>query len=365
MKKIKNRREKSLLTGATRISGLFILALLPLRAFALGPGCQAGTSYTVDKGIQTTLLRLVPEEINLNKDTGVDQVIYETDLPVINYTCYIPDDYTGAGLAPRLQTGNNFITTMQGPLTAAGLKVQLVINGKTWIPGSAGAGEFFPIAPPYVTGGAMSGSVTGKLQLVLTKKIDRPQQVYIQPASDVIDLTYGRKGVNYIALGTANATRVSYIPECIGKTWVPDRIELGRVITGGKGSLPSPRTFNIRSYFDTGCTGFSDIQGWGKFALSLWIEFEATGAQLTPDGEGIILKNDSHEKNGLKLVIKKHGVYPVKFSDWNKHTTAITVSNNPLDIPYTAELQPVIPGNMSSLKKGSFSQQVTVRVRYE
>ncbi|EDS7590204.1 hypothetical protein AAQ05_005722 [Salmonella enterica subsp. diarizonae] len=151
---------------------------------------------------------------------------------------------------------------------------------------------------------------------------------------------------------------------------MPAEIDLGRVITGGQGSLPSPRDFYIRPSFNRDCEGFSDINGWGGFALNLDIQFEVNNTgDLTSDHTRVRLKNKSNtdavQDNGLLLVIKKDGAIPVKFNEWEKVNQAISTINNPLNLLYSASLEPVQGGDITSAKPGKFSQQVTVKVRYE
>ncbi|EEJ5471503.1 hypothetical protein AU693_004574 [Salmonella enterica subsp. diarizonae] len=360
MKKIKNNKIISLSAGI--VCTLILLALLPVSAFALGPGCQPGSEYTTDGGLQQLNLNLTPDKINLNKDTPVNSVIYETTLPTIQFTCYT--DSTKFG--PVIEKGARFTTVLNPALREAGLKLQLEINGEKWMPDE---GAEYLAFPDYTEKGSRTETATGKLRLLLARPIDKPVKISVPATSDILEIKYGpgRKSNGYIALGTTNSTWIHYIPQCIGKTSVPAEVDLGRVITGGKGSLPLPRTFHIKPSFNSECAGFDTVNNWGGFALNLSIQFEVTNSvDLTSGGKGIKLKNkDSSQDNGLMLVIKKDGAVPVTFNRWENISPAITASNSPLDCPYTASLEPVIPGTTSSAKTGSFSQQITVKVRYE
>ncbi|EKO1957991.1 hypothetical protein PZC96_002820 [Salmonella enterica] len=366
MVKQKNRLILRILSGC-------ILVLLSLPVLAMSPGCQEGSVYTGDKGVQNVNLPLAPAEINLNKDSVPGEVVYETDLIPFQFTCY--SDSTSFG--PVLATGNNFITTMNPILKQAGLRLRIEINGKTWYPWGQGVsgstGEFMDFSTNYTAKGSRTEQFPGgKLQLILAEPVSKPVRVIIPKTDAVVLVIYGpgRKGSNYISIGSLNASRVSFIPQCIGRTEVPAVIDLGRVITGGPGSLPSPRSFYIKPSFNKECEGFSDISSWGGFALNLNIQFEVSNAgDLTPGNTGIRLKrkgsDGSFQDNGLILVIKKNGATPVEFNKWDYTGEAITINNNPLNLFYTASLAPLIPGNTSSALSGKFSQQVTVKVRYE
>ncbi|EAO8184156.1 hypothetical protein AHV57_26300 [Salmonella enterica] len=364
MEKQKNRLILRILNGC-------ILVLLPLPVLAaMSIGCQEGSVYTGDKGVQHVPMNILPAEIYLNKDTSPGEVVYETNLLPFKFTCN--SDSTAFG--PALMTGAGFTTVVYRELQKANLRVRILINGKTWY--LYGQGIYTPDSMEFSTHYSSPGIRTedlpaGKLQLVLAKKVTNPLRVSVPASNDVLNLVYGpgRRTSQYIAFGS-NASRVNLIPQCIGKTEVPAEIDLGRVITGGPGSLPSPRSFYIRPSFNEGCEGFSDISSWGGFALNLNIQFEVGNAgDLTPGNTGIRLKrkvsDGSFQDNELKLVIKKGGAKPVEFNKWDYTEEAITINNNPLNLFYTASVEPLIPGKTSSALSGKFSQQVTVKVRYE
>ncbi|ELJ4793909.1 hypothetical protein RTR00_004357 [Salmonella enterica] len=360
MKKIKSNQRRYLLSGS-----ITFLALLPVTALALGPGCQTGDSYTTDKGRQNIRLPLAPAEINLNKDTAVGTVVYEAELPHTQVTCRgFP------GRQPALHTGNGYDQWFSY-LQQAGLEMQLTIPGKNpWVPGTTP--EFLPFASPYTSSEPRTDTFPGgKLQLIMKKNMDKPIKVSIPQADNIIDIMVSNtQAVNVVSFGSANSTWINAIPKCIGKTSVPAEIDLGRVITGGQGSLPSPRDFYIRPSFNRDCEGFSDINGWGGFALNLDIQFEVNNTgDLTSDHTRVRLKSKSNtdavQDNGLLLVIKKDGAIPVKFNEWEKVNQAISTINNPLNLLYSASLEPVQGGDITSAKPGKFSQQVTVKVRYE
>lgn len=365
MKKRKSNQRRYLLSGSVAL-----LALCPVAALAkLTTGCQLGIYYTEDKGLQTTNLPLAPAEITLNKDSTAGSVVFEAPLQTFKFTCI---GYAGRG-GPSLHKGasyDSFLTT----LTKANLKLQLKIDGKSaWVPGSP---EFLSFTPDYAESlkPETFNFPGGVFQLVLTKPVNRPVRVKLNPTSDIIAIyaAGGSAGTNRVGVGTSTATMISAIPQCIGKVSVPAEIDLGRVISGGQGSLPSPITFHIRPSFNRECAGLSDISGeeWTGFALNLDIQFEVSNSgDLTPDHTRIRLKSKnitgSVQDNGLQLVIKKNGAIPVKFNEWDKVNQSISIINNPLNLLYSASLEPVQGGGITSAKPGAFSQQVTVKVRYE
>lgn len=366
MKKIKNRREKSLLTGVASIAGLFILALLPSPALALSGdgGCQTGDNYITgqpDKD-ETVSLPLVPAAISLNKDMSVNQVIYRRPLQSLTYTCYTGDTPGTQGTAPRMKRGKGYIK-LKNQLSSAGLKAELTINNQVWDLEST---EFFKIWPTFAsTGDKQTINITGELRLILTNEVKKPVRILVDKADDLITVDNGVTRYNSILLGTSDSTTINYIPTCIGNVRVPSDIDLGRVITGGKGSIPSPRTFTVTTSFNQDCASFLGDQEWNNFTLPLFIQFEAPGGEPTSGKDGILLENDNHEKNGLILEIKPGGGggAPVKFSDWNRISTSLSLTNNPLTTYYTAGLKSAVP--ISSLKKGNFHQEITVKIRYE
>ncbi|EIZ2110996.1 hypothetical protein MOQ95_005755 [Salmonella enterica] len=369
MKKRKSNQRRYLLSGSVAL-----LVLCPVAALAkLTTGCQPGTSYTEDKGLQTINLPLAPAEITLNKDSTAGSVVFEAPLQTFKFTCI---GYTGRG-GPSLHKGGSYDSFL-ATLTKANLKLQLKINGKNaWVPGVTS--EFLSVLPSGSDYAESEKPETfdfpgGVFQLVLTKPVNRPVRVKLNPTSDIIAIyaTQGSAGLNRVGIGTSNATKISAIPQCIGKTSVPAEVDLGRVITGGQGSLPSPRNFYIKPSFNRECAGLSDLSGeeWTGFALNLDIQFEVSNTgDLTPDHTRIRLKSENNtgdaQDNGLQLVIKKDGATPVKFNEWDKVNQAISIINNPLNLFYSASLEPVQGMDITQAKPGKFSQQVTVKVRYE
>ncbi|EJQ8147126.1 hypothetical protein N8J30_003387 [Salmonella enterica subsp. enterica serovar Newport] len=357
MKKRKSNQRRYLLSGSVAL-----LALCPVAALALGPGCQLGDEYKTDKGIQNINLPLAPAEINLNQDTAVGAVVYETTLPPTPFTC---KSFSGKS-GPALHKGTKYDSFLSY-LEKAGLKLRLKIPGKgAWVPGMP---EFLAFSTPYDSDEPRTEKFPGgKLQLVVNQQMNKPIHISVPQTDDLIAIRSSddTAGLNAITFGSDKATWINAIPECIGKTTVPDRIELGRVITGGQGSLPSPKNFYIRPSFSEGCKGFSDISTWTGFALKLDIQFEVSNTgDLTPDHTRVRLKTTGDaQDNGLQLVIKKDGATPVKFNEWEKSQSISTV-NNPLNLFYSASLEPVQGGDITSAKPGEFSQQVTVKVRYE
>ncbi|HDD2124255.1 TPA: hypothetical protein PAP86_004579 [Salmonella enterica] len=356
MKKIMHKRRLSLWAG---VMLLLVPVLYSGAARALPYGCQTGTTYTGDKGAEAKNLPLVPQVITLNKDTPVNQVIYEKELPSIQYVC----NTSSTNMQPTIQGGFGFFNNLVPELDKAGLKIQYIINKSA--PFTPERTNSLPI-DSYSQAGINVKTLAGKFQLILERKIDKPVNMVIPAVNDILNLTYGRKGTNYISFGTSNATQIYYVPKCIGKTSVPAAVDLGRVITGGKGSLPSPRNFYIKPSFNQDCDGLNDISTWDKFTLALEIQFSAAGGgTLSADGKGIILKNKDNQENGLKLVIKEAGSTPVTFDSWSKIGPAISVANSPLNLHYTASLEPTTPGGVTSAVTGKFSQPVTVKVRYQ
>ncbi|HGA5941980.1 TPA: fimbrial protein [Salmonella enterica subsp. enterica serovar Saintpaul] len=353
MKKIMHKRRLSLWAG---VMLLLVPVLYSGAARALPYGCQTGTTYTGDKGAEAKNLPLVPQVITLNKDTPVNQVIYEKELPSIQYVC----NTSSTNMQPTIQGGFGFFNNLVPELDKAGLKIQYIINKSA--PFTPERTNSLPI-DSYSQAGINVKTLAGKFQLILERKIDKPVNMVIPAINDILNLTYGRKGTNYISFGTSNATKVYYVPQCIGKVSVPAVVDLGRVITGGKGSLPSPRNFYINTSFNHDCAGFNDISAWGGFSLTLEIKFSAAGADDKTTSSSLILYNDDGQKNGLQLVIKEAGSKTVTFGKWSPVSPAITPNDLPLNLFYTASLEPT--GSVTSAVTGKFSQNVTVKVRYQ
>ncbi|HFW0075232.1 TPA: fimbrial protein [Salmonella enterica subsp. enterica serovar Saintpaul] len=359
MKKIMHKRRLSLWAGVM----LLVPVLYSGAARALPNGCQTGTTYTGDKGMDVVNVQ-TPVTITLNQNSPVNSVVYEAELPSTPYICY-----SSFKTNPAIQVGKRFITDFLPALDKASLSIQYVI------PGVNGGNPFTPDgSTPYPIGeydshGFNSGTLGGKYQLFMKKKPDGPVNVVVPPVSDILNLVYGRLGSNFISFSTSTRTTVRLVPQCIGKVSVPAAVDLGRVITGGKGSLPSPRNFYINTSFNRECEGFSNIDKWGGFSLTLEIQFSDAGADAAEKSSsgktGIILKNSDGQKNGLQLVIKEAGSTPVKFGEWSPVSPAITTSDLPLNLHYTASLEPVTPGGVTSAVTGAFSQDVAVKVRYQ
>ncbi|HFZ8316712.1 TPA: fimbrial protein [Salmonella enterica subsp. enterica serovar Litchfield] len=356
MKKIMHKRRLSLWGGV-------MLLLVPVlysgaaRAAELPNGCQLGTTYTGDKGAEPANIK-VPMKITLNQDTPEGSVVYEETLPSMKYVCKT----FGPSVSPSIIGGDNFFKGFSSDLQKAGLRIEYTINGNG--PFTPTRTDFFAI-DSYPQAGAQtySGTLRGSFRLILDKKPDRPLNQVIARIDDILRLVYGRIGNNYVSFGTSNATQIYYVPKCVGKVSVPAVVDLGRVITGGKGSLPSPRNFYINTSFNHDCAGFNDISTWGGFSLTLEIKFSAAGADDKTTSSSLILYNDDGQKNGLQLVIKEAGSKTVTFGKWSPVSPAITPNDLPLNLFYTASLEPT--GSVTSAVTGKFSQNVTVKVRYQ
>ncbi|HFW3921003.1 TPA: hypothetical protein ACIBLQ_004306 [Salmonella enterica subsp. enterica serovar Birkenhead] len=365
MKKIMHKRRLSLWAGVMLLSAL---ALLPgVAQAAKNPadfpvGCQFGSeeNYKNMTGPVPVTVRLFPEQINLNKDTPAG-VIYQTSLPPLDYTCNVG---SSSVYKLTLQQSDGFKGYLESQLNHAGLTVRFTINGKQFTL----ANNAQEVIGTFGNPGFNSGQITGTVELLYDGSVKAPLDISFAPTKDIINLTAGLKvgPYSYLSLGTSNATQIYYVPKCIGKTSVPAAVDLGRVITGGKGSLPSPRNFYIKPSFNQDCDGLNDISTWDKFTLALEIQFSAAGGgKLSADGKGIVLKNNDNQENGLKLVIKEAGSTPVTFDSWSKIGPAISVANSPLNLHYTASLEPATPGGVTSAVTGKFSQPVTVKVHYQ
>lgn len=367
MKKLSKNGKLSLLAG-----GIILYALSPVPAMAAG--CEQGATYTGTKGQQNINMQFAPPVLNLNKDIQPGEVVYHSPLHSLEFTC-LPIRVGDTG--PVLMAGGGYVGSFFSLLNSANLKLQIVINGKIWTPWSnteKPEPESLAFSTPYKDKNPRTENFPGgEIQLVLRKSLDRPVRVILPQTNDIIRIVhrYGGFSKDYIAIGTSNQTQVNLIPKCIIKTTVPEAVDLGRVITGGQGSLPSPRTFYIKTSFNKDCDGFSDVSDWAGFTLNYSIRFDVSNAEdLVPPGNtGIRLKSkadgDSLQNNGLILVIKEQGAIPVAFNKWKGVDTALTNNNNPMTLHYTASLEPVQGGNITSARTGKFSQQVTVKVAYQ
>ncbi|ECF3780429.1 hypothetical protein E3O66_16215 [Salmonella enterica subsp. enterica serovar Oslo] len=367
MKKLSKNGKLSLLAG-----GIILYALSPVPAMAAG--CEPGTTYTEGKGQQNVNLQFAPQVLNLNKDMNPGDVVYHSPLHSLKFTC---QPIKSGSSGPALVSGDGYKGRFFSALDSANLKLQIVINGTTWTPWSNSERpepEYLTFATPYPDDKPRTVDFPGgEIQLVLRKSLDSPVQVTIPKTDDIIRIIHrsGAFSNDYISIGTLNPTQVNLIPKCIIKTTVPEAVDLGRVITGGQGSLPSPRTFYIKTSFNEDCGGFSKVSEWTGFTLNYSIRFDVSNAEdLVPPGNtGIKLKSkadgDSLQNNGLILVIKEQGATPVAFNKWKGVDSALTNNNNPMTLPYTASLEPVQGGNITSARTGKFSQQVTVKVAYQ
>lgn len=347
MKKIMNARWLCLFTRITSV-----LPLLPFSATA------AEIPYSCTTATPGMAIKL-PGVINMNKDMSPGTVVYETQLPAIKYTCFL-----STPASPSLVPGFDYMTKILKILKDNGLKMVVDTGSGSWSPESQL--DKFPLGDKKT--GEITGTLSGSFKLVLNESISKPVKVLIPTVSDFFRIIPGYIGESYpyIKSGLSANTWLYFVPKCVGKTSVPAEVNLGRVITGGKGSLPSPRNFYIKPSFNQDCKGFQDINSWDKFLLTLEIQFSAAGdGSLSADGNGIILKNADGQENGLKLVIKEAGSTPVKFGAWSQISPAISVVNSPLNLHYTASLEPATPGGVTSAVTGKFSQPVTVKVRYQ
>lgn len=171
----------------------------------------------------------------------------------------------------------------------------------------------------------------------------------------------GRLSANVVAIGSNNATEVLLIPKCIVKISTPGSIDLGQAYSVGNLPLPAPRPFTLYADFDESCDGGFRIVDLGNLVIPLKIMFQPeNNLELTPLNNGIVLKNQDNQSNGLALNIKQ-GAVPIGFNQWYYPSTSLTTTVRPVPLYYTAELtktgMPLIPG--------SFSQQVTVLITFQ
>ncbi|CUJ27251.1 fimbrial protein [Achromobacter xylosoxidans] len=344
--------------------------LLPLPAHALGPGCQVDPSragnYEKDAGVSLALGKLAPDILTLDKSNPPGMVVYDQPLPPVPWVCT-------AGLATQhpFLTPGGYMQVVLKELAKTGLKMVLLIdNYPPWEPTGNTTDDKLPLtsaiyAPKSATDPTLTakGVLLGGMQLVVVTPPTRPISAYFGPMDDIVRMHPGYlAATNRIQIGSTNGTRVALIPRCIAKISTPGTVHLGRAYGVGHLPLPDPVNFVLSADFDESCDGGFRIVDLGPLTVPLKVRFQPEGNQeLTPFDSAIVLKNSDGQPNGLALGIKAAGVFPITFNQWHDTPTSLTVSNRPLPLYYSAQLQktgaPLVPG--------AFSQQVTIQVTFQ
>lgn len=360
------RRWRAALTAAWAVAGLLGAASHALGA-ALTSGCQIGGTFDTSRptGPDSYVTTFTPAEIYLDKNTPVGQVVYETALPIIPWVCIT----TSPSRQPYMGSGGK-MGSMIRSLQQAGLKLVLQINSyPEWTPSESNTDNFLTLsdvtyAPQSPTNPTMtaSGTLHGKLKIVMVTPPTKPTRVLIAASPDLVVLSSGLSILNVISIGSNRNTSVILLPRCIAKILTPGSIDLGRAYSVGNIPLPPAVNFTIHVDFDETCDGGFRIVDLGSLTVPLQLRFQPEGnAALTTDAQRILLNNTDGTPNGLALTIKESGVFPVTFNAWQySRQPSLTTSNNPLPLYYSAQLTrsgaPMVPGE--------FSQQITIQVTF-
>ncbi|MCZ8393829.1 hypothetical protein [Achromobacter xylosoxidans] len=342
--------------------------LLPLPALALGPGCQldptVSGNYTQDLGASYALGQLAPRQITLDNNNPPGTVVYDEPLPPVPYVCIA----TSLATAPFLNAGTG-LTTVLKELRRAGLKLVINIAGlPPWEPTGNTTDDRFRLtnvayAPKSPTDPTptVKGVLFGRMQLVVVTPPSIPIHAYFAASKDLVRLNPAFIGANYVAIGSTNDTSVDLLPRCIAKISTPASVSLGRAYAVNSLPLPAPVEFTMYADFDETCDGGFRVVDLGSLDVPLKIMFQPTdNLELDALNQGIVLKGDDGQPNGLNLVLKKDKVYRVTFNTW-ENTQTLSTSRRPVPLVYSAQLSK----SGGPLKVGPFSQKVTVLVTYQ
>ncbi|EDW1731905.1 hypothetical protein S726_004034 [Salmonella enterica subsp. enterica] len=350
-------------------------------------GCRAssGASIQLIPAVNFTLGNLPP----------VGQEIYRTITYVINYECsyYNAKDqpFPPGVTIPQLQALGGFLT-LNDALDKAGLELQIVVNGdegNPWRPnvlvGGGNVSEFRAIGPAYQ--GTTGPKVLTLVAKLLVKRANPPAARYPVPAGVIFRVmpTVGAgPEVSQVSISNT-ATRMQFVPQCLGAVSVDNVVQFNRVIamSGYMGTLPQQQPFNVAVRINPSCNTGSlltpDVgdpnNEWKKFLMLLSAQFFLQGTgRVDADGRTIILSNKDGVENGLKMQIldPSHGNLPVKiYPDPASRPVPLRgevgsfgqlLGSNPAAVhTYMASLT---PDAGKELKLGEYSTQVLVRINY-
>lgn len=367
-------RAAALLLLCAALTGLANLA----KAQVPSPGCRAidGVNIQLIPSVNFTLGELPPP--------GTE--IYRTITYVIHYECVYADRFGNPAIGmPYLQALGDY-TTLNRALTAAGLLLEIIVNGdesNPWapnlVPGNP-ISEWRSIGPNY-------SSVSGPQILTLAAKLtvinDHPPAArYPVPAGTIfkISAAYGA-GAYPGPFITNTPTRMQFTPQCIGDVSVDNLVRFDGVsaAAGYMGTLPQQHAFNVTARINPSCNIGSltapakPDNDSTKFLMLLSAQFVLQGAgRIGDDGKSIILSNDDGVENGLKMQIldAADGNRPIPILPALVPPTYAEIGNfgrlvgdHPAAAVHTY-LASLTPDPGKDVKLGNYSTQVLVRVSY-
>lgn len=344
------------------------------------------------RGVSGANIQLIPA-VNFTLGTlpAVGTEIYRTTTYVINYECSYYNEfdkpYPPGVTVPQLQALGGF-QTLNEALDRAGLELQIVVNGDEghpWKPSvlvSAGnVSEFRAIGPAYQgTSGPRVLTLVAKL---LVKNDHPPAARYPVPAQTIFRVmpTVGAgSDVAQVSI-TNTATRMQFVPQCIGAVSVDNVVQFNSVYAtaGHMGTLPQERPFNVTARINPSCSTGNLLtpnatdpnNPWKQFLMLLSAQFVLQGpGRIDTDGTSIILNNEDGVENGLKMQILDNQRHPVKILPAfvpplreDVGNFGQLAGNNPAAMihTYTASLA---SDAGKELKLGKYSTQVLVKVNY-
>ena len=164
------------------------------------------------------------------------------------------------GGGPLLQVLGDY-STLDRSLNAAGLKLQIIVNGDESNPWEPNLQPGAPISENHVAGPAYSGR-SGPRALTLIARLlvmnDHPPAArYPVPGGTIFKLiaTFGA-GSSPGAVITNTPTRMQFTPKCIGDVSVDNLVQFKSVVAmaGNQGNLPKQQTFRVSARINPLCT---------------------------------------------------------------------------------------------------------------
>lgn len=367
-----------------RMAGALILLCAAIMAF---PG--VAKAQTVRRGCTSSggaEIKLIP---SVNFDLGAipppGAEIYRTQTYVINYEC---TNYDRLGrpvtASPQLQVLSDY-TSLNQAVNRAGLALEIIVNGDESNPWRPNREPGLPISENHDAGLPYTGeSGPRALTLIARLKVvnnNPPAARYPVPSGTIFKLIAGVGAV--LSPGpfiTHNATRMQFVPRCIGDVSVDNLVRFGRIIamTGYMGTLPQQHPFNVTTRINPSCNigsltapALPDNER-TQFLMLLSAQFILQGpGRIDGDGTSIILRNEDGLENGLRMQIldTENANQPVPILPAPVEPLRDDVGNygqlvgsNPAVVhAYTASLT---PDAGKELKLGKYSTQVLVKVTY-
>lgn len=367
-----------------RTAGMLIIICAALMALPGLAKAQQKLGCTASSGAKIQLIPSVNFTLGTLPPPGTE--IYRTQTYVINYECSFFDaSGKPVGGVPLLQVLADY-STLNRSLNAAGLKLQIIVNGDESNPWEPNLQPGFPISENHDAGPAYSGS-SGPRALTLIARLlvinDHPPAArYPVPGGTIFKLiaTYGA-GSSPGPFITNTPTRMQFTPKCIGNVSVDDLVQFKSVLamTGNQANLPQQLPFNVTARVNPACNLGSltapmvPDNANTRFLMWLSAQFVMQGpGRIGDGGTSIILNNEDGVENGLKLQILDTSkanqpveilpaLVPPLYQDAGNFGQLMGDHPAAAVHTYTASLTSD-PGK--ELKLGKYSAQVLVRVSY-